>query len=77
VTHCRQVMLEELQRRNFAPTTISTSPCGRAVRSTLQVSARPTESDALPFLPSVSAPRAEDAAADPCGCTWRRCVSSS
>jgi integrase/recombinase XerD len=23
VTHCRQVMLEELQRRNFAPTTIS------------------------------------------------------
>jgi integrase/recombinase XerD len=24
VTHCRQVMLEELQRRNFAPTTIST-----------------------------------------------------
>ena len=24
MTHCRQVMLEELQRRNFAPTTIST-----------------------------------------------------
>jgi integrase/recombinase XerD len=24
VTHCRQIMLEELQRRNFAPTTIST-----------------------------------------------------
>jgi integrase/recombinase XerD len=24
VTHCRQSMLEELQRRNFAPTTIST-----------------------------------------------------
>jgi hypothetical protein len=24
VTHCRQMMLEELQRRNFAPTTIST-----------------------------------------------------
>jgi len=24
VTHCRQVMLEELQRRNFALTTIST-----------------------------------------------------
>jgi tetratricopeptide (TPR) repeat protein len=23
VTHCRQVMLEELQRRNFAPSTIS------------------------------------------------------
>ena len=23
MTHCRQVMLEELQRRNFAPTTIS------------------------------------------------------
>jgi integrase/recombinase XerD len=23
VTHCRQIMLEELQRRNFAPTTIS------------------------------------------------------
>src|SRR5262249_56236816 len=23
VTHCRQAMLEELQRRNFAPTTIS------------------------------------------------------
>jgi integrase/recombinase XerD len=23
VTHCRQVMLEELQRRNFAPKTIS------------------------------------------------------
>ena len=24
MTHCRQIMLEELQRRNFAPTTIST-----------------------------------------------------
>jgi Phage integrase, N-terminal SAM-like domain len=24
VTHCRQIMLEELQRRNFAPTTIAT-----------------------------------------------------
>ena len=24
MTHCRRVMLEELQRRNFAPTTIST-----------------------------------------------------
>jgi hypothetical protein len=24
VTHCRQIMLEELQRRNFAPATIST-----------------------------------------------------
>src|ERR671918_2070630 len=24
VTHCRRIMLEELQRRNFAPTTIST-----------------------------------------------------
>ena len=24
MTHCRQIMLEELQRRNFAPTTVST-----------------------------------------------------
>ena len=24
MTHCRRIMLEELQRRNFAPTTIST-----------------------------------------------------
>ena len=24
MTHCRRAMLEELQRRNFAPTTIST-----------------------------------------------------
>ena len=24
MTHCRQIMLEELQRRNYAPTTIST-----------------------------------------------------
>src|SRR5262245_12583848 len=58
-------MLEELQRRNFAPTTIATYlPCGRAIRPTFQVPAGPAESDAFPVLPGVSAARAEDATAD-------------
>ena len=55
MTHCRRIMLEELQRRNFSPDDDSQlSLRGGAVRPPLQVSARPAQSHAPAELPGVS-----------------------
>ena len=66
MTHCRQIMLEELQRRNFAPTTIS-SAISTPSSNSPGTSSRPPDrlnQTHLRIVPGVSAARAEDAPAD-------------
>ena len=65
MTHCRHIMLEELQRRNFAPTTISTY-LHAVEQFARHFKCRPDRLNQtpLPDLPGVSAARAEDAPAD-------------
>ena len=65
MTHCRRIMLEELQRRNFAPTTISTY-LHAVEQFARHFKCRPDRLNQTHFavLPGVSAARAEAAAAD-------------
>ena len=65
MTHCRRIMLEELQRRNFAPTTISTY-LHAVEQFARHFKCRPDRLNQTHFriLPGVSAPRTEDAPVD-------------
>ena len=65
MTHCRRIMLEELQRRNFAPTTISTY-LHAVEQFARHFKCRPDRLNQthLRILPGVSAARAEAAPAD-------------
>jgi len=71
-------MLEELQRRNFAPTTISTY-LHAVEQFARHFKCRPDQLSQSHFrtYQAVSAPRAEDAPVDSPGCLWRPSGSSS
>ena len=65
MTHLRRMMLEELQRRNYAKTTVqSLLASGRSIRQIFSQTARPTESRSPPRVSGVPAARPETRAAD-------------
>ena len=65
MTHLRQAMLEELQRRNYATTTVQyLHPGRRAIRQVLSHAAGPTQSEPRADVSGVPAARAEARAAD-------------
>ena len=78
MTHLRQVMLEELQRRNYAKTTVQYYiQAVERFAKYFRTPAGPTQSEPPADVSGVSAARAEARAADGASSTSRRSGSSS